>query len=564
MHEATTILTDRGVKFDVKKAFDKYQNVFIPLYYHELWNEFVIAHTEASHLQKNVKVECVRNSSNSRIFFGEILTDYADNYNPQDRLFSPYDVILMKINNDHYFGVVVYARRTHVNQENNKCRTIQVHTHIGIYLSEQCSVQYHKRRTLDPDVEISRLTSLTSSKRCLTAINNLPFYHQECLLAPSLIDPYFQQPERSYHNVTAKYFNERQLKAIQMAVDIHDDLIERIHLIHGPPGTGKSKTIAGIVDNLFDKLHGNKKILLCAPSNNACDELLKKILEHCGDKLNQKHIVRVGCRPPESKELWDYFLDYRVISELVVKLKTEPAFNRSTIEKKIQYKLLKSTKIIISTLNYSASSRLRLLYDDPTGVSFLIVDEASQASEAIATVVLSEASKSYNLSQSLYFRLNKIFERQPNPPVIMLNTQYRMNPEIVSYPNKEFYGGELDNAKSVFSQSSDQFKPLFYYNIETAAHSHDYASSAYNQVEAEVVAKFCHRLIWLWGSMNLDDEDTTLLIEQRIGVITPYKGQMHVLEQEFQKWDMSHVEIGSVDSFQGKEKDFILISCVRS
>ncbi|CAF4389658.1 unnamed protein product, partial [Didymodactylos carnosus] len=173
-----------------------------------------------------------------------------------------------------------------------------------------------------------------------------------------------------------------------------------------------------------------------------------------------------------------------------------------------------------------------------------------------------EASKSYNLSQSLYFRLNKIFERQPNPPVIMLNTQYRMNPEIVSYPNKEFYGGELDNAKSVFSQSSDQFKPLFYYNIETAAHSHDYASSAYNPVEAEVVAKFCHRLIWLWGSMNLDDEDTTLLIEQRIGVITPYKGQMHVLEQEFQKWDMSHVEIGSVDSFQGKEKDFILISCI--
>ncbi|CAF0854196.1 unnamed protein product, partial [Didymodactylos carnosus] len=176
------LFADRGVRFDVKEGFDKYQNIFTPLYDRELWHEFVISHIEMLHLQKNVKVEFEINSSNSRIFFGEILMDYADNYNSQDRLFSPYDVILMTINNDNYFGVVVYARHTRVkedNQETNKCRTIQVHTLIGIYVSEKCSVQHRKRRTLNPVVEISRFKSLTPTKRCLTAINNLPFSNQD-------------------------------------------------------------------------------------------------------------------------------------------------------------------------------------------------------------------------------------------------------------------------------------------------------------------------------------------------------------------------------------------------
>jgi superfamily I DNA and/or RNA helicase len=43
-------------------------------------------------------------------------------------------------------------------------------------------------------------------------------------------------------------------------------------------GTGKSKTIAGIVMKLLPQLDRNRKILLCAPSNNACDELSKRIL----------------------------------------------------------------------------------------------------------------------------------------------------------------------------------------------------------------------------------------------------------------------------------------------
>lgn len=44
-------------------------------------------------------------------------------------------------------------------------------------------------------------------------------------------------------------------------------------------GTGKSRTIAGIVLKLLKKKESKKKILLCAPSNNACDELCRRILD---------------------------------------------------------------------------------------------------------------------------------------------------------------------------------------------------------------------------------------------------------------------------------------------
>ncbi len=54
-------------------------------------------------------------------------------------------------------------------------------------------------------------------------------------------------------------------------------------------GTGKSKTIAGIVMKLLPKLTKNIKILLCAPSNIACDELSKRILNEINSNNKTGH-----------------------------------------------------------------------------------------------------------------------------------------------------------------------------------------------------------------------------------------------------------------------------------
>ncbi|CAF1344387.1 unnamed protein product [Didymodactylos carnosus] len=442
-------------------------------------------------------------------------------------------------------------------------------------------------------MEMIKLSSLIPTKRHITAICNIRDWQEsqaKTILSPSLKDPYFQKPEPCHYNqvTTSKYFNQQQVKAIQIAVDMFDDVYERLHLIHGPPGTGKSKTIAGIVENLLPLLNENQKILLCAPSNNACNELLKKILEHIGDKNNSAgKVIRVGCQPPEDKHLCDYYLDYMVIEKLANKLINREKLHRSTIGKTIQHKLLRKAKVIISTLNYSASSRLRLLYENKTNVSFLIVDEACQASEVevlipfrygcrkvllvgdphqLAPCVLSKMAKEYKLDQSLYCRLNKIFEQSSDlpKPITMLNVQYRMAAEIALFPNKCFYDNKLINSDGNSTHQYSLLKPLYYFDIQSTEHNYDCSKSAFNENEVDILANFCSKLISFLSLFNTSDPNFSVSIQQRIGIITPYKGQTNLLKQRFESKNMNYIDIGTVDCYQGKEKDIILISCVRT
>jgi len=55
---------------------------------------------------------------------------------------------------------------------------------------------------------------------------------------------------------------------------------KRIFLVQGPPGTGKTSTIIGMIEMILAS-HENAKILLCAPSNNAVDEVFSRIIKKC-------------------------------------------------------------------------------------------------------------------------------------------------------------------------------------------------------------------------------------------------------------------------------------------
>ncbi|CAF1373347.1 unnamed protein product [Didymodactylos carnosus] len=379
--------------FDVNKTLDKYKDIFIPLHYHELWSEFMNSYNEIDHNDgHHIKIKFynknyIDKQSNAKILLGQVWTNYINNLNPQSRVLSPYDVILLIINNIQYFGIIVYAQHKHIksketsiprenitvdkwtivqskkeNQSNQIELETKIYSQIGIYVSDECYEIFHKNHNIGQLMNIIRLTSLTPTKRHITAIMNLSSWPQyKSLLAPSLNDPYYQLADQSNVIIENCSFNQEQKKTIQIAVNMFDDIQERLFLIDGPPGTGKSKTIAGIVGHLLDKLDGNKKILICAPSNTACDELMKKILEY----FNQTNQAIAVCTN----------------------------FNRCTIEKQIEKKILTKAKIIISTLNYSASSRLRLLNNFKTCISFIIVDEACQASE-VAAIDLSPDNRS--------------------------------------------------------------------------------------------------------------------------------------------------------------------------
>ncbi|CAF1197070.1 unnamed protein product, partial [Didymodactylos carnosus] len=119
---ANDIMTDAELDFDYSSALSRYEDVFLPLYYHELWHNFVDANNEMSNdlSQHQLSVEFNAIDKNQRVLFGEYLPDYTDDYNPQNRLFSPYDVVILTIEGKQYFGIIVYARHTRFEDNNNQ------------------------------------------------------------------------------------------------------------------------------------------------------------------------------------------------------------------------------------------------------------------------------------------------------------------------------------------------------------------------------------------------------------------------------------------------------------
>jgi senataxin len=228
--------------------------------------------------------------------------------------------------------------------------------------------------------------------------------------------------------------------------------------------------------------------------------------------------------------------------------------------------------------------------------------------------VLSDAGKNYGLSRSLYARLYSIFENHSNGPISMLDTQYRMHPNICRFPSEYFYSNRLLTDGSVAKKMRHfTLEPLYLYNITGPLHVYDAANSSYNKGEAELIRDFCQKLIAHLAQQSTpassasendeddnngdddDDESSTtsssnsthdtdgdsvhdetqetrrlpllqisdprsIEVQQRIAVITPYKAQVRLLRSYLPPY----IEIMTVDSSQGKEKDIVILSCVRS
>jgi len=175
-------------------------------------------------------------------------------------------------------------------------------TTVGIYVSGECAnrIKEQQQSTGDKTLTLFKLSNITSSRRMISAIHNVhEWSYHPSLLKPTVDDKYFQLPEDyNSKNVPAiDDFNSAQSKTIAIAESMYDDLYDHMHLVHGPPGTGKSRTIAGIVVQLILKLSKTKdkrKIVLCAPSNNACDELSRRILDEF-DRRGMSHETSKFC-----------------------------------------------------------------------------------------------------------------------------------------------------------------------------------------------------------------------------------------------------------------------------
>lgn len=360
-----------------------------------------------------------------------------------------------------------------------------------------------------------------------------------------------------------------------------------LFLIQGPPGTGKTVTSAAIVYHLAKSNLG--KVLVCAPSNIAADQLSEKI-----SKTGIK-VVRVCAK---SREAISTNIEYLSMHNLIRQLNNRDSRKLNDLMKQREehgelsidnYELYKKLKIkaetevvsgaevIVTTCVTALDKRLKD-YKFP----FVLVDEATQACESecllpllkgskhvilvgdhcqLGPVILCKQAAKAGMKMSLFERLVKL-KVKPH----MLQVQYRMHPKLSEFPSNTFYSGNLQNGvnseerihHSVSFKWPDPSKPMFFYHTLGVEQFSSTGTSYLNQKEAEFVEKVVTSL--LKSSVKPD----------QIGIITPYEGQRsYIVTYMLKNGSVTsnlykEIEVASVDSFQGREKDYILLSCVRS
>lgn len=369
---------------------------------------------------------------------------------------------------------------------------------------------------------------------------------------------------------------------------VRKSLVSPLCLIQGPPGTGKTVTSATIVYHMTRQ--GLGQVLVCAPSNIAVDQLAEKL-----HKTGLK-VVRLSAKSREAVQSSIDFLtlhkqirhlntpEHQDLQKLLV-LKDELGELSTQDEKKFKHlrnsaerELLQAADVICTTCVGAGDPRL---------VNFrfkqVLVDESTQATEPeclipimmgakqiifvgdhcqLGPVIMCKRAAKAGLHQSLFERLVFLGVRP-----IRLEVQYRMHPCLSEFPSQSFYDGSLQNGVTLNERQYNTIDfpwpkpdmPMFFYNSTGAEEISSSGTSYLNRTEAANVEKII--TYYLKSGIKAS----------QIGVITPYEGQRAYICSIFQRGSttLSHkayeeIEVASVDSFQGREKDFILLSCVRS
>ncbi|KAI8096811.1 RNA helicase-domain-containing protein [Halteromyces radiatus] len=325
-----------------------------------------------------------------------------------------------------------------------------------------------------------------------------------------------------------------------------------ISLIQGPPGTGKTVTSASIVYHLAKMNPG--QVLVCAPSNVAVDQLSEKI-HNTGLK-----VVRVTAK---SREALDSPVSFLTLHEQVQNNDTNVELQKLILLKQEQGELSASDERKYRSLTRACEKEILQAADVicctcvGAGDPLVLVGDHQQ----LGPVIMNKKAARAGLCQSLFERL-VILGIRP----IRLQVQYRMHPCLSEFPSNMFYEGTLQNGittqerirKNVdFPWPVPETPMMFYVNLGNEEISTS-GTSYLNRTEASNCEKVVTRFM------------KSGILPSQIGVVTPYEGQRSYIVQYMQfngslRKDLyKDIEVASVDAFQGREKDYIILSCVRS
>ncbi|CAG9809492.1 unnamed protein product [Chironomus riparius] len=354
-------------------------------------------------------------------------------------------------------------------------------------------------------------------------------------------------------------------------------------IIFGGPGTGKSTTIVEAIAQIV-KMKPDSHVLFTAGSNSTCDDIGNRLAKH----VSINKILRIYSPSFDQKqEKIDKFLrdisNFRRIGK-----------SRGFSSKDPSYMEFMTARVIIVTI-VSAGRIINAGYP-ADHFDYIFIDEAGFVSEPesyiplsglglskkgvhaqvvlagdhkqLRPVVTNSFAKDMGLETSLMERLmdnDKKYKCTNNGYdhkfVVQLKQNYRNHPAIMQFSNEQFYDNQLVSMRTDRLKhkliTNEEFPIIFHAN---KSFSKEVGTSLKNEGELFIMKVYMQVLL---GGSKAKGAIRSHVEQSDIGIISPYSAQRNRMIEMFSK-TYPKVEIGTVDSFQGREKKIIFVSCVRS
>lgn len=386
-------------------------------------------------------------------------------------------------------------------------------------------------------------------------------------------------------------FNTEQNRALDMIATQ-----PLMFALHGPPGTGKTTTLATAI---LEAVAAGERVLVGTPSNQALDNIASQLLKLGVD------IVRLGHPARADASLYAHTLEGKLENHSHKKVavdlfKQARLMFREAAHKKAKgraidagqqaFALRREAKAMLSEARKIEEAALEHVLDvTPVVLSTLtglderrigsrrfalgVVDEATQAirpaAYSVATrvdrmifggdhkqlgpTIISEEAMRSGLGRSVF---EMLFDKVDRVPSVMLRTQYRMHEQIMNFPSASMYDGQLIadpscKDRGLDDRASDERAVWF---VDTAGRSFEESraeegSSWLNEGEAELAVRIAQEI----AARGVSEKD--------IGLLSPYSAQVQKMSNLA---EMTELDVNTIDGFQGREKEVIVVSLVRS
>lgn len=346
------------------------------------------------------------------------------------------------------------------------------------------------------------------------------------------------------------------------------------YIIYGPPGTGKTMTVVEAILQLF-LLCPRSRILVATPSNSSADLIASRL--HDSGRINIGDMVRLNAHSRNMDSVPISIQPYSLTCE--------------EMQKAVRHRILVTT--------CTTSGKIYTMCLQIGHFTHLFIDEAGQATEPeslvsiglircdfnpgqiilagdpkqLGPVLLSRYASTYGLGVSLLERLSnhpfytrndalaKSGDDPYNPDLLTkLVRNYRSHPVLLKLPSLMFYDNELvsfaskETAEKMahFSWLPKPGIPLLFHGIRGENYQEADSPSWCNPAEVYHVIRYLQLLL----NAQVDPE--------HVGIITPYRKQVEKIRQFIRSNQLSSFKVGSVEEFQGQERDVMIVSTVRS